>query len=64
VLEEVRHAVLLAPLRARARVERGEHGDGARARKAHAMEGKAVGEGGGGDVGHAPSLAGETGVLG
>mgnify|MGYP002336059625 CR=1 FL=1 len=44
-------------LGAGAGVERGEDGDGARAGQAHAVQGEAVGEGGGGDLGHGVSVA-------
>ena len=48
VLEEVGHPVLFGALRARAGVERREDGDRARAFKADAVQGKAVGQRGGG----------------
>src|ERR1700728_3093113 len=42
MLEEVRHPVLLAALGARARIERHEHRQRARARQAHGVHGQAV----------------------
>ena len=53
VLEEVRHPVLLGTLRAGAGVEGREDRDRARAVKADAVQGQAVGQRGGGDRGHA-----------
>ena len=58
VLEEVRHPVLLGTLGARARVERHQGGQRARARHLHAVDGQAVGgDRGGGDARHRPTLS-------
>ncbi len=55
VLEEVGHAVLLGPLGARARLERDEHGHGARAGEVDPVQRQPVREGGGVDLGHGPA---------
>jgi hypothetical protein len=52
VLQEVRHAVLLGALRARARVEGDEDRGGPRALDGDAVHRQAVRGGGGGDLGH------------
>src|SRR5215213_542294 len=57
VLEEMCHPVLLGALGARSGVERDERGDGTGAVELQAVDRKPVRGDGGGDRGHAPTIA-------